>query len=268
METKKNKSRLRLGILAIILVLLLTIGAVAVVSIVNYIGTATITTQTTTVAKWGYTLTADATALLFGTNYDSVNHNFATKVDNGGVIVSSHSGSNVVAPGTKGEANIFTINGSAKVDARLIITVSEDFKTIHLTDGEDTDYYPIKWKINDREITVSNNAVNASEFAKAIAEALNQGSLPSGITAIANNNVVTVDLPATNSKIDNFQLKISWEWALRTLKQGTSDTYCDAEDTILGRIAQLGGATGDYSSYSQSSWQIALDISANVEQVQ
>ncbi|MCH5152431.1 MAG: hypothetical protein J1F68_00515 [Clostridiales bacterium] len=41
--------------------------------------------------------TADATSLMFGTSYGDVS---------GSVVVSSHSGTNVVAPGTKGDANM------------------------------------------------------------------------------------------------------------------------------------------------------------------
>ena len=272
METmKENKSKKRIAIIATIFALLLTVGAIAGISLAKYVSSGDVTSKSATVAKWGYTITADANGLLFGTSYGSVNDGFATKVSDGGVVVSSASGTNVVAPGTKGEATVLTINGSAEVDALLSITVSENFKTIHLTDNHDIDYYPVKWKVNDTVINVDNNAVDANEFAKAIAEALNtQGVLSGDVTAVADNNVVTVELPADSStEINNFQLKISWEWALQTLKtEGAGVTYYDAEDTLLGQIAQAGGTNGAFSSYAGSSWQIDFGLSANVEQVQ
>ena len=271
MENKKdNSNKKRLGILIVVFLLLLAIGATAGITLAKYIDSENITTQTATVAKWGYTLTANSSGLLFGTNYGNVTGGYASKVESGGVVVSGTSGTNVVAPGTKGEATVLTINGSAEVDAVLTITVGSDFKTVHLTNNNDINYYPIKWKVNDNEISVTNNAVDANEFAKAIAAALNvEGVLPNNVTATTNNNVVTVNLPANQStKIDNFNLKISWEWALQTLKQGTSNTYYDIEDTILGQIANAGGTNGTYSEYAGSVWQMAFGLSANVEQVQ
>lgn len=270
MENKKeNKRKNSIGIIALMLVLLIAVGSIAGITLAKYVNSATIPSQTATIAMWGYTLTANADASLFGTNYGSVSDNFATKVNNGGVVVSSSSGANVLAPGTKGEATILTIDGSGEVDAILTITVSNDFKTIHLTGG-DTNYYPIKWKVNDKEITVANNAVDANAFADAIADALNvQGVLPSNVTAVATNNVVTVELPANYSaKIDNFKLKISWEWALQTSKQAPDTGYYDVEDTILGQIAHAKGTAGNLSAYAGSTWEIALGLSANVEQVQ
>ena len=265
METnKENKRKTRIGIVAVILVLLIAVGAVTGITLAKYVTSANITTQTATAAKWGFTLTADSSAL-FGTKYGSVSDNFASVINNGnGVVVSGSSDSNVVAPGTKGEAKVLSINGSAEVDAMLTITVNNSFKTIHLTNNVDTDYYPIKWKVNGSQVSVD-NAVSANAFATAIAAELNK-TLPSGVTASINNNVITVELPA-NTTINNFQLTISWEWALQTSKGDSGDTYYVVDDTILGKIAQF-GTDGEFSSYAGSETKIEFGLSANVEQVQ
>ena len=93
METNKdNKRKTRIGIVAIILVLLVAVGSVIGITLAKYVTSSDITTQTATVAKWGYTITADSSSLLFGTNYGSVSDNFATKVAGGGVVVSGTSG--------------------------------------------------------------------------------------------------------------------------------------------------------------------------------
>ncbi|MCH5156805.1 MAG: hypothetical protein J1G02_02880 [Clostridiales bacterium] len=269
MENKKdNKNTKRIGIAIIVLLLLLAIGATAGITLAKYISSATVQSQTATAAKWGYTLTADASGM-FGTNYGAVKDNFATVVESGGVVVSSTSNANVVAPGTKGEAKL-VLNGSGEVNAVLTITVSDSFKTIHLTDNNGLNYYPVKWKVNGTEVTAESNTMGANDFAKAIVTALNKtGVLPTGITATAKNNVVTVELPA-NTNITDLKLEISWEWAYRTAKSGSSGEYYDAEDTILGQIAQAGKieTTGSLSGYAGSSWQLAFGFSADIEQVQ
>lgn len=262
METNKdNKRKTRIGIVAVILVLLIAIGSVIGITLAKYVTSADITTQTATVAKWGYTLTGSA-AELFGTKYGSVSENFATASDQGVVV---NGGSNkVVAPGTKGSASVLTISGSAEVDAVLTITVSDGFKTIHLTNSDNIDYYPIKWSVNGTQVA-TDNAVTADKFATAIATALN-AKLPSGVTSSVNNNVITVNLPA-GTQISNFELTISWEWALQTPKGDDGDNY-NAEDTILAQIAQAGGTEGAFSDYDGSSWTMSLGLSANVVQVQ
>lgn len=263
MKNNDNKTKKRIGIVAIMLVLLLAVGATAGITLAKYISSATVQSQTATVAKWGYTLTADGSGL-FGTNYGNVSDNFATKVSDNGVVVSSTS-NNVVAPGTKGSATILTINGSSEVDAVLTIDVS-NFQTIHLTDGSSLNYYPIKWKMNGTEIGTS-NVVTANDFASAIATALQVQGVLTGATVKVDNSIVTVNLPASTASINNFQLTLSWEWALSTPKD--SSGYYDAEDTILGQIANAGGTTGAaFTAYNGSVWQINLGLSASVEQVQ
>ena len=259
MKTNDNKTKKRIGIVAIMLVLLLAVGATAGITLAKYISSATVSSKTATAAKWGYTLTADASGL-FGTKYGAVEDSFAKVVSDNGVVVSSSS-NDVVAPGTKGEATVLTINGTSEVDAVLTIDVSS-FQTIHLIKGSDVNYYPIKWKVNGSEVG-SNNVVTANDFATAIANALKAKSL----TVNTTGAVVTVNLPANVSSIDNFQLTISWEWALQNAKSGGGNY--DAEDTILGQIANAGGTTDNaFTAYAGSTWQIVLGMSASIEQVQ
>ena len=268
MKTNDNKTKKRIGIVAIMLVLLLAVGATAGITLAKYISSATVQSQTATVAKWGYTVTANANEL-FGKKYGNVESNFATVVSDNAVVVSS-STNNVVAPGTKGSGTVLTISGSAEVDAVLTIDVSA-FQTIHLVDTGSTDYYPIKWKVGTTEVGTK-NAVTASALAgvigSTIEEALKkEGSLPSGVTVNVTGAVVKVNLPAGTS-IDSFQLSLSWEWALQTSK-GTDGGYYDAEDTILGQIANANGTSDSaLTAYAGSTWQINLGMTARIEQVQ
>lgn len=68
--------------------------------------------DTARVAKWGIVLTADSE--LFGAQYGT---------DNDLVVKSSETDTDVIAPGTKGDAVIFTIAGTPEVDFKFTATL-------------------------------------------------------------------------------------------------------------------------------------------------
>lgn len=224
MENKKTNSiKKRLGIVAVMLVLVLAIGATAGTTLARYISSATITTETATVAKWGYTITASSEGL-FSDAYN--NKAFATYGDDAAEIdvQSFAEGSEVVAPGTEGSATMITIKGQSEVDAELTIDVST-FQAIVLANGGSAiPYYPIKWTVGEEEKVCA----TAADLAELIAKGWDLEDF--GLTASADEAVVTVYIPAgTDFDTDALTLDISWEWAL--------DQDKDNEDTLLAYIA-------------------------------
>lgn len=267
----KNKTKKRVGIVAMMLVLILAIGAAAGTTLAKYIYSATVNTSAT-VAKWGFTVSANTTEL-FSDKYD------ASNIVTGDETLDVNASTKVVAPGTSnstsnegGEMTI-TFNGYSEVDALLTIDLS-GFKTVWLKYEEDT-YYPIKWYINGtlvehtEEDGTVNNAVVADDIANAIAAAL-----PNGATAA--DGVVTLAIPASKTSIfgaTGKTLTIAWEWEFQTEKtaaeneEGEDDyvpaTYYDIEDTILGALA-AGETTTIWTSADNGASTTIVDISEYV----
>lgn len=236
----KNKTKKRVGIVAMMLMLVVAIGATAGTTLAKYISSATITSETATVAQWGYTLTADVSKM-FGENYGNVNaeKHLAKVVDaenNTAVVVSGDSGKKVVAPGTTGNL-AFTVNGTAEVNAILKITLDTDaFKTVVLYDGENgkVEYYPIKWSVGGIEVEPAEGSktVGTTDFAEVIGKVFLNKRLD--VEVAVDGDDVLVFIPA-NTPVNSVDLSISWEWALGD--EGFEMTEKDAEDTLLGLIS-------------------------------
>lgn len=203
---KSRKSKKLLVALAIALMAALVVGMGAM-TYSRYITSGSTGNTTATAAKWGYVVTVSADKL-FGNAYNKGERVevSATQTD---VKLSANSG-NVVAPGTSGSMTI-TINGSAEVNAQLVISVTEG-TDIHL--GE---YYPIKWTLNEKN--VSTPLVNESKLSEVVSKLQEQN-----VTYEANT---TIDKTYT----------LSWEWAI--------DGGDDAKDTIIGMIASGKEKTSD-----------------------
>lgn len=287
MENKKK----RLGIVVVMLVLVLAIGATAGTTLARYISSATIASETATVAKWGYTISG-TTAGLFSDKYNA--GAFATDDT---VDVKSSSDALIVAPGTSnlgsdneaGLVDLLTISGSAEVDAELIIDVSA-FAPIVLSNNEDMEgaYYPLRWKVG--ESNYSRNIKTASDLAKLISKNLTLADgLESKLTISCKDETVIVKIPqGTDLGTAGIKLQISWKWDFQTLKSGSVEegdaTYYDMEDTLLGYISEglkysqisnltgihsfVGGTTAYNKYVAHSSVTVTVGVSATIQQVQ
>lgn len=256
----KNKTKKRIGIVAAMLGVVVAIGATAGTTLAKYISSATVNSESATVAKWGYTITTNATEL-FSKEYSD------TKIGadkNGNIDVKASQ--KVVAPGTSSNGLtktenelVITINGSAEVDAKLVIDITE-FETVWLNTAKvkaDTEskalgtdiYYPLKWTFTagsgedlmkaDITLAKSKKAFN-EQLAEGITNALawslsdeykGKAVLPENAEVNAKESTgsnIVIDLPV-GTKFDNFKFTIAWEWPFEQDK--------DVEDTVLGWLA-------------------------------
>lgn len=185
----KNKTKKRIGIVAMSLALVVGIAATAGTTLAKYISSATVDSQKATVAQWGYTVSTDADKL-FSQTYN--NGKIVSATEDNGLDVKASADYNVVAPGTSSEMADkdgtlkFTINGSAEVDAHLVIDISE-FKTVWLNsaansvitgkdaEGKDTygnlgtdKYYPLQWTISATNAKYAANGDTNKTYSKNI----------------------------------------------------------------------------------------------------
>lgn len=234
----KNTTKKRLGIVVVMLVLVLAIGATAGTTLARYITSATITSETATVAKWGYVITASSDGIFSDAYNNGAKANYA---DGTLDVKSSAQYSEVVAPGTGNSSQMITITGMAEVDAEITIDVTE-FVAIALSNNEEmTDaYYPLKWaagvNMGTGDTLEYADASSADDLAEMIATAFNVKAKRLGLgSATAEGSAVTFDIPAlTNLTERPIVLTIGWEWALETLKD---EGNYNAEDTLLGSIS-------------------------------
>lgn len=269
-NNRENGNKKRAGILIVMLVLILAIGATAGISLAKYISSVTVETKTATVAKWGYTITADANNL-FGESYGEVGTTKLAKVSGTNTVVvkgSSTSGA-IVAPGTTGYMTL-KLQGTSEVNALLTIDVT-DFETIALanSDGKGNAYKPIDWTVNQTAVTSGSAKSDlAAAIAGAIQSKVQAGSIsaPAGkkVTATASGSKVTVELPAnTRFGTNGLELKISWTWAF---SKGSEN---DRLDTILGQIADNKGATGNVLGiYAGTVYEVSVGLEATFVQTQ
>lgn len=249
---KNNKKRL--GIVVVMLVLILAIGAAAGTTLAKYISSATVPSQTATVAKWGFTITATSEKL-FSKTYNAGVKTTGSTVD---VSAFANASDDIVAPGTEGSAKMLTIGGKAEVNSLLTIDVST-FAAIVLNTPADTagatdnKYYPLQWKVGS---AASYSVVKSNtELATLIQSNL---TLPAGLTATVDSTgtKILVAIPAgTDLGTEAISMTIAWKWDFHT-----SDDI-DALDTILAQISN-GTTVANYSATTQ----VQIGFSVTLEQ--
>lgn len=207
-------------------------------------------TGSASVAKWGFTVSADAKNL-FGKEYKWDGANSTVNGDKGITVKANTSTTdNIVAPGTTGSMT-FTIGGTAEVKAAVAInmTVTKDV-VLKYTVGEDTDvkvYNPVKWTLKKGE----NKLVENSTLA-AIADELNKAVYDETINpGAAYTNAATYT--------------IEWVWDFDANGVGTNDEL----DTFLGTIASAPSTTtyGNYTKAEGTSTEIKFDLNISITQV-
>lgn len=165
------------------------------------------------VAKWGFTVSADAKNL-FGKEYKWDGTNSTVNAEGDKVTVKANtSAGNIVAPGTTGSMT-FTIKGSAEVKAKVAInmTVTKDV-VLKYTVGDATaaqEYKPVKWTLKKN----SENVVGAV--------GVDLATIKTKLDAVADY--------AAGSAAINDVYTIEWAWDFDASGAGTND----ALDTLLG----------------------------------
>ncbi len=211
------------------------------------------------VAKWGFTVTSNATNL-FGSDYkydDSKSNSVKTDAAGATLTVSastptSGTRSNLVAPGTTGSMT-FTIGGTAEVKATVAINMTGKDVVLKYTVGDATavqEYKPVKWTLKK-----DNAVVNDKDGA-----ALQDVTLAK-IAAELNTYGATVDANGTYAHAGSYT--IEWAWAYESGK--------DELDTLLGwkasnTVVPEGYGYAIVDEGTQTTIDFALKISITQEQ--
>ena len=170
-------------------------------------------TGSASVAKWGFTVSADAKNL-FGKEYKWDGTNSTVNAEGDKVTVKANtSAGNIVAPGTTGSMT-FTIKGSAEVKAKVAInmTVTKDI-VLKYTVGDATaaqEYKPVKWTLKKNNLNVD-------------------GAVGVDLATIKTKLDEVADY-AAGSEAKNDTYTIEWAWDFDANGAGTND----ALDTLLG----------------------------------
>lgn len=224
---KETKTRKKSVILAAIVLLLIAVIALGATTYAKYITSANTTAQAT-VAKWGFTVTANAD------DFFSDAYNKGEKVDATveGTAVDVKASGLTVAPGTRGSMTV-TLNGSAEVKAQLKVTA--EGTDVALKDAEGSVVYnPVKWTLKK-----GNTAVVTDGTLDAVVEALKDTKATYEVGAKVEDEVYT----------------ISWAWAF----DGQNDAY----DTILGQFAD-GDSVNGYTAVTS----LSFNLTVSIEQIQ
>lgn len=226
----------RRPLIILAMALLLTVVMVmSCVTFAKYIITTNEHTNDATVAKWGWTVSADASNL-FGEKYAAGGGTLSVVANEGTLVVSGRPGTNVVAPGTTGSMT-FSIGGKAEVLSR--ITVEASGQDVVLTKSETSEvYYPVKWTLTK------------AGAGSAIVDA---GSIDDVVDALEALSVASVPANTESSSNGTYTLTWAWEW----------NDANNLNDTRLGQIAQgtdVDGYTADLTT--------SVAITITIEQVQ
>lgn len=227
-NTQKNSNKKSVFVIALLLLL------VAVIGFGGYTMSKYISSKshngTASVAKWGFTVDAKATNL-FGTEY-KYDTDAKTSISNseaGTVItVNASSGTNLVAPGTKGSMT-FSIDGTAEVRSKIEVSLSGNdvvlkYTAMGVTNGE---YAPVKWTLKKKDAT--DPLLNGGNFTQLTTELAKLNATVEANAAYANAGEYTIE----------------WAWAFETGSDDTEKTLNNKLDTLLGMVATKAGATHD-----------------------
>lgn len=230
-ETKRNTSKRNLLLVALLLlVAVFTFGGY---TLSKYISTES-SDSSATVAKWGYTITADASGL-FGTDYTN-----ATIVGDGtGVSVSSADADKVVAPGTAGSMS-YKVTGTPEVASAIKVSFADstDLKLVGNSE-EELVYRPIVWtaKIDAKvaDSSLGDGTISSQKTLEELETAINTKLEALGLTKIAPNKKVEVTIT------------ISWSWAFDNnnacIEGSLAGSYnSDQLDTIIAKDSEVGYA--------------------------
>lgn len=203
------------------------------------------------VAKWGFTVNADADKL-FGKEYKWDGKNSTVNAGGDKVTVKANtSAGNIVAPGTTGSMT-FEIGGTAEVKATVAVEMRDitdvvlKYKTTAAPEATPVEYYPVKWALKK---TVGENTTT-------VAGNLTLAQLRDKLAELN----ATVEAGADYANAATYT--IEWAWAYEV------DETTNELDTFLGKIANKADATDDkYTKQDGTStaFNFTLDISVTQE---
>lgn len=227
-NTQKKDNRKSVFVIALLLLLVAVIGFGGY-TLSKYV-TKKSESGSASVAKWGYTIEANANKL-FGTKYTFDNKNSVVTDSNAKLTVAaSDAKTNKVAPGTTGSMT-FTIGGNAEVLAQLNVSMTDvqDVKLVYKngTAGAETEYTPVKWTLKKEGVA---------------ADLVSEGSL-ADIAKYFNDNATNLTVkPGENAAI-NGTYTIEWAWAFETGANASEKALNNELDTLLGMVANAGTHT-------------------------
>lgn len=200
---------------------------------------------TASVAKWGFTVNADADKL-FGKEYkwDGTNSTVSATGDTITVKANSATGTNLVAPGTTGSMT-FEIGGTAEVKATVAVEMRDITDVVlEYKKGETAGTYnPVKWTLKkgeDKLVENSTLAAIADELNKAVYdETINPGA------SYTNAGTYTIE----------------WVWAFDGT---TANADADKLDTLLGWKASDTDIPTDYGFTVEAGTQTTINFALNI----
>ena len=263
-NTQKKDNRKSIFVIALLLLLVAVIGFGGY-TLSKYV-TKKSETGSASVAKWGYTITADASGL-FGKDYKFAATNSTVTNDTTGLTVSANNTdrTNRVAPGTTGSMT-FSVKGTAEVLAQLSISMTDvqDVKLVYKKGtGAETEYTPVKWTLT-KNTEVVKVKLNESDLAETKLSGVSLAAIQKGLA--------TVSTITPNATEINDTYTISWVWEFENkAADATSEQKkeTDSLDTLLGMVANAGVHTkavtnGDYTEVvdkTNTTVAFKLDIS-------
>ena len=185
-NTQKNSNKKSVFVIALLLLLVAVIGFGGY-TMSKYISSKS-DNGTASVAKWGFTVKADATKL---------------------TVKASDAGSKVVAPGTTGSMT-FGFGGTSEVLAKFTFNLQvNDISLAYTKDAAAGTYSPIKWTLNDG----TTNVVDGGTIEQ-VKTALNKEVvLDPGATLENKNYTLTwvwdFESSAENNKLDTYLGKLA-----------------------------------------------------------
>ena len=268
-ENKKNKKVVVVAAMALLLAL---VGISGGETYAKYASNQT-DSATATVAKWGYTVSANANEL-FGQKYGVADANNLSPVGGTGVNVTG--ASNVVAPGTTGSMSL-SVNGDAEVLSNIDtnFTIVDVVLKTKLNGVDQTPYYPLHWTVDvvakkDTEQLDIDGGTDGIQTSKTF----NGASAVNDINALIDDVDGFFEKVAVNTPVI-YTLTLSWKWEFSV------GTATDKLDTIFGGLAKEveGGATTYTYKYGDSSldeihtnngsiFDTSVDASVTVSQIQ
>lgn len=251
----RKKNNLRSMIIVALLLLLVAVIGFGGYTLSKYVSNKTEVGKAQ-VAKWGYTVEANATNL-FGKNYKFNAGKSNSIIASAGdtdltVSASTATENNLVAPGTTGSMT-FSVKGAAEVLAKVSIEVTgvKDIVLNYEKDGTAGTYKPVKWTLTKKNPDGGTTAL-----------------VPSGtLVDVANElNDAKYDITYNpNSAEINDEYTLSWAWDF-----GAADvTENDHLDTLLGMLAndKTVTANGEYKVKADTCTDIAFTLKISVTQL-
>ena len=251
---KKNKI-LRLASVMLMLCLITTCAISGTFAKYTTSGTAT---DAAKVAKWGvsFTITTDLS------NSYETDATLPTGVTIANSVYTSTTENKLVAPGTTGDAYVFTVTGTPEVAYKVTYTLdTSNSKDIFLnkTAGVSSDVYrPVAYTVKLNGTAINATPVYTAADVKTIIEKIDfYYAVDTGKYFYTTDN--TAGTPTYVESATAPVLTVVWDWDFST------NTTNDGYDTILGDLAN-GDTVGSYVA-SDYCIDLALKITATATQV-